>query len=356
MPRIRGLLPTTFTRAMATALRPVPSPKHVFVCIADHFEPNWRDASQDQADARIGRWQNEYPRLAEKFTDSRGRPPQHTFFYPAEIYIERYLEILAELTRGGWGDVEVHLHHADDTSERLAETLLEFVDLLENRHGLLTRDANGRLRYGFIHGNWALDNCRPDGSHCGVNDELTVLLRTGCYADFTYPSAPDVTQVRTINRIYYAFDDPDRPNSHDTGIAASVGQSRPDEGLLMIPGPLLVTRNLGTGRGLLKLENGNLADLQPPSRQRLLFWLKAAVGVNGHPDWSFVKLHTHGAQERNQGVLLEDPMRSFHASLPGVASELGFKYYYVTAREMAQLVKQAEAGLEAPDFDGLSFG
>ena len=43
--------------------------------------------------------------------------------------------------------------------------------------------------FGFAPRNWALCNARRDGRWCGVNDELGVLRRTGCYADFTLPSA-----------------------------------------------------------------------------------------------------------------------------------------------------------------------
>jgi hypothetical protein len=45
-------------------------------------------------------------------------------------------------------------------------------------------------------------------------------------------------------------------------------------------------------------------------------------------------------------------MGEFHQSLAKHASSHGeFRYYYVTAWEMAALVKQAEQGLEEPDFD-----
>ena len=87
----------------------------------------------------------------------------------------------------------------------------------------------GEVKYGFIHGNWALDNSLPDGKHCGVNNELDVLRETGCYADFTLPSAPSPAQTRTINRIYYAIDDPLRPKSHDTGVPVGSGPA-PERG------------------------------------------------------------------------------------------------------------------------------
>lgn len=355
MMRVRGLLPTTFLRATLGNLRSVPNVKHVFICVADHFEPDWRGADRTIQDARVKRWRTEYPSFYGKFEDSRGRPPQHSFFYPAEIYEPKHVDQLAELSREGWGEVEVHLHHDNDTADGLRKTLSRFKETLHHRHGLLQKDSNGEIRFGFIHGNWALDNSRPDRSHCGVDNEISVLRELGCYADFTMPSAPDVTQVRTINQIYYAIDDPTRPNSHDTGICASVHRTRPEQGLMIIPGPLLVVLPGIRGNRKSRLENGNLAGKQHPSIERLRVWLKARVGVAGHRHWAFLKLHTHGTQERNSEALFGTSMEAFHTGLAQYSQERGFRYYYVTAREMAQLVTQAERGQSAPDFENLSF-
>jgi hypothetical protein len=84
---------------------------------------------------------------------------------------------------------------------------------------------------------------------------------------------------------------------------------------------------------------------------RLQLWRRANVHVAGRPDWLFVKLHTHGAQERNADMLLGEPMRAFHEELRRHAAENEwFEYYYVTAREMAALVHQAEQGATEPSF------
>jgi hypothetical protein len=283
--------------------------------------------------------------------DSLGRPPQHTFFYPAEEYEPEHLEQLAKLCRSGCGDVEIHLHHDNDTSDHLRETLLEFAATLHDRHGLLGKDSAGRVRYGFIHGNWALDNSRRDGRWCGVDDELTVLRETGCYADFTMPSAPADCQTRMINSIYYAADDRQRPKSHDRGLPAKVGRRPPADALLMIQGPLALDWRRRKWGLLPRLENGDLHGGRPPTADRLRLWLRAGVAVEGRPEWRFVKLHTHGAQERNAAMLLGEPMRRFHQSLAELAQQdRAFRYYYVTAREMADLVRQAEAGEREPSF------
>ena len=75
----------------------------------------------------------------------------------------------------------------------------------------------------------------------------------------------------------------------------------------------------------------------PGSRRR--------VQVPTRPDWYFVKLHTHGAPEGNQRVLLGEPMVRVPSVLARTAGEdPSFQFHYVTAREMYNLVRAAEAG------------
>lgn len=253
------------------------------------------------------------------------------------------------------GDVEVHLHHDNASAEELREQLLDFTRTLHERHGLLAKNESGRISYGFIHGNWTLDNSRPDGRLCGVNNELTVLRETGCYADFTLPSAPDLAQTRIINSIYYAVDDPQRPKSHDRGTPAKVGAAPPEASLLLIQGPLALEWRRRKWKILPRLENGELHGGRPPSLERLSLWLQAGVSVVGRPEWRFIKLHTHGAEERNCEMLLGAPMRAFHESLAEYARrDAGFRYFCVTAREMAALVGQAEQGSTTPNWEAMT--
>ena len=94
-----------------------------------------------------------------------------------------------------------------------------------------------------------------------------------------------------------------------------------------------------------RIENGCLQGNQPPDPDRLDDWLRARVQVPARPDWYFVKLHTHGAPEMNQQVLLGEPMVAFHRALARRASEdSSFQFHYVTAREMYNLARAAEAG------------
>lgn len=314
------------------------SPTHVLFCFVDHFEPLWGQASKYQGLERVEHWFENYPRFAQQFRDADGRPPQHTFFYPAEEYVPEYLDLLARLCRQGCGEVEVHLHHDNDTAENLQAQISKFKSQLAG-HGLLSQG-----RYGFIHGNWSLDNSRRDGRWCGVNNELQVLRATGCYADFTLPSAPSETQTRTINSIYYATDDPLRSRSHDHGVPVRVG-GKPTGDLLLIQGPLALNWQSRKWGFLPRIEQASVTGANPGTPARVDLWVRQRIGVVGRPEWVFVKVHTHGCQELNFRATCGTTAALMHAYLHERYNDgRQFILHYVTAREMFNLVKAAEAG------------
>lgn len=159
-------------------------PKDVVFLMVDHFEPVWGDGEEI-----IAAWESEYPLLAGRHYDSEGVPPQHTWFYPIESYHPVFVEKLSALCQRGFGEIEVHLHHDKDSEENLRKLIRMGIKNL-GKHGAFTTSMDGKPRFGFIHGNWALNNSRRDGRWCGVNDELRILREEGCYANFTLPSAP----------------------------------------------------------------------------------------------------------------------------------------------------------------------
>jgi hypothetical protein len=325
--------------------------RHVFFCFVDHFEPLWHGAGRDTALERTRAWHREYPRVIDSIRDRSGRVPQHNFFYPEEEYLPECVDLLADLAHRGYGSVEVHLHHHKDTSENLRVKLEEFKKVLHDRHGLLNRNPlTGEIQYGFIHGNWTLDDSGPHGWGCGVRDEITILRDTGCYADFTYPSAPHPTQPPICNRIYYATDDPSRPKSHHTGEDAYF-KSTPIGDLLMVNGPLALNWRLRR-RGIFPaVENGEVAWTCLPSRSRVDLWLRVGVAVKRWPRWVFVKVYTHGAQEKNVKLMLSDGILSFHKYVLERYDD-GDRHilHYVTPWEIYWCVKALEAG----DMDWIS--
>ena len=318
----------------------------MLICVCDHFEP-LHATDKAGALARLTLWQEQYPKLIAPFRDSDGIRPRHTFFYPIEQYDPDLLEELRKLCDASGGEVEIHLHHHADTAENLRQTVERGKAQLTS-HGMLSQDENGRVSYGFVHGNWALDHSDPTGKNCGVSDELGILRQTGCYGDFTMPSAPHRTQTRTVNRIYYATDTP-QPKSHDHGrevrcAAPASEKQRPDE-LLLVQGPLGLNWRSRKAGLLPRIENGDLTGANPPTAERFALWTNLGVHVHGRPEWIFVKLHTHGAHPRNSPALLGKPMSDFFSSLTAEEKTLnGMRAHFVTAREMVNIAHAAEDG------------
>ncbi|MEQ1862766.1 MAG: hypothetical protein ABMA13_22830 [Chthoniobacteraceae bacterium] len=319
--------------------------RHLILSVCDHFEPLQR-GDKPGALERIGAWRRGFPGSVAGVVDSGGQAPRHTFFYPVEKYDPDIVGEIAALCAETACEIEVHLHHDDDTAENLRRTLREATGRLAG-HGALCRDESGALRFGFIHGNWALDHSHPDGRFCGVQDELAVLREAGCYADFTLPSAPERTQTRRINSLHYATED-GQPRSHERGRRVVAGREVREQSadeLLIVQGPLGLNWDRRKFGVLPRIENSDLTGTNPPTLDRLRVWLECRISVLGRPNWIFAKLHTHGAKPENTAMFLGEPMRAFHRALAQVATDdPSFRYHYVSAREMVNIIHAAEAG------------
>jgi len=312
-------------------------PAHVVFSIVDHFEPQNGKVSDRTEVERTKRFLFKYAELIAKHKDSSGIPPGYSFFYPIDEYNQHCVDLVADFCRKGYGEVEVHLHHDGDTEDSLRAKLLNAVKVFKG-HGLLDVDkATGQDRYAFIHGNWSLCNSRPDGRWCGVNEELKILKATGCYADFTLPSAPSDTQTAKINSIYYAKNS-SVPKAHDRGVDVAVGQ-KPSGDLMLVQGALMLNWSR------MKIENSALMNNNPVTADRVRLWVEAGVHVQGREDVVFVKVHNHGCQEDNLTA-------TFFANLDWMFAHLEEKYnngkacqlHYMTAREMYNVIKALEGG------------
>jgi hypothetical protein len=323
--------------------RKAQGPVHVMFLFTDHYEPLAGGATDEVGRARVQRWLDDYPKLAGKFRDADGCPPKHTFFYPEEEYRPVLLDMLGRLCREGFGEVEVHLHHDHDTPQGLLEKIERFKNQLHGTHGMLAA-AEGKPRFAFIHGNWALDNSRADGRWCGVNNEISLLAKAGCYADFTLPSAPNDTQTSTVNSIYYATGRAGQSKSHDRGVEATVGGSASGE-LMIFQGPLALNwrrRKLGIWP---KIENADIEPHDVPIAERVALWVEQWVHVSGRPEWVFVKVHSHGATERNADWIFGGECERLFEHLHKHYNDgRRFALHYVTAREAYNIAKAAEAG------------
>lgn len=324
-------------------------PLHLIVGVADHFEPMNRAGAAEvpverrEQERRVERWCREYPAAVERWRDNEGQPLRHTYFYPAEECDLNLVDRLVEHCHAGWGEVEVHLHHgvhAPDTAENTRRTLVEFRDALATRGCLSREDRTGPVRYGFVHGNWALANS-DHGRFCGVDEEMQILADTGCYADFTLP-APSSAQISKINALYECALPMNERAPHRQGLDLERGRA-PRRFPLMIQGPLMVDfgrrRN---GRPRPGIENGELSGSNPPTMRRLKLWQQAAIAIQGRPDWLFIKLHCHGLAPQDESAMFGSGIQAFLEDLvEGAGNGGNYIVHFVTLREMVNIALAA---------------
>ena len=324
-------------------------PVSILLALADHYEPAQRPDDRFELQMhRVEDWIARYEALCRSHADRRGRPPRRTYFFPEEQYAEPLLDALSRHCREGFGEVEVHIHHDRETPEGFRRKMTLFRDRLAG-HGCLCRDsADGEVKYGFVHGNWALDNSLPGGAWCGLDNEITLLRETGCYADFTMPSAPAGGQTRIVNSIYFADDDPLRPKSHDTGRPVRLG-GRDSGDLLLIQGPLgLNWRNRKYGL-IPRFENADITATSRFTRDRIRLWIGLGVSVRGREDVVFVKLHSHGLKPKVTDYALGPEVGEGFSILEREFNDgENHRLFYVTAREMANVVFGFNDGVDAP--------
>ncbi len=312
---------------------------HILFLVCDHYEPRHGATEPDQPSRRVATWHREYAGMQAELRTRYGKSPVHSFFYPPHHGYE-HLPRLAEMAYDGLGEVELHYHHRDDTPDSLRRALNESIAAY-NAHGLLLESGSPpRTGFGFVHGDWALNNS-CNGQYCGVNDEISILQDLGCWADFTLPSG-NKCQTRKINSIYYGVGDPDRPKAHDRGPDARVG-AMPPAGLMLIQGPLAIN---WSAPGHPRPENASLTTHNWGRPDRIPVWLNANVHVKGRPEWLFVKLHTHGAIEKDFDALFGEKARALHKVLnEQYDNGREYRLHYVTARQAYNIAKAAEAGL-----------
>jgi hypothetical protein len=328
---------------------------HLVVALADHFEPaivpgsGRARASRSEQERRLERWCFDYPQAVDSWRDHEGRAFVHTYFYPAEQYDRGLLDRLAEHCHVGWGEVEIHLHHgmdAPDTAENTRRQLVEFRDALVLNHGLLCfLNGSGPPRYAFVHGNFALANS-ANGYACGVDSEMQILADTGCYADLTLPAAAfHAAQIGKVNSLYECSLPLDCQAPHRQGQDLRAGRP-PRIFPLVIQGPLMLDFDRHARNGIARLENAALTAANPPSLRRLQLWKKAAITIQGRPDWLFIKLHCHSMDPTQQEAVLGAALQQFLSEFVETAPQRQEVIHFVTAREMANIIWAACDGRE----------
>jgi len=320
---------------------------HIMFAFVDHFEPGNRNAPPDLQASRVDAWCTGYPPLADRHRDSDGISPQHTFFFPPHYDKQGHLEKLTSLCSAGYGEIELHLHHDrqepwPDDEESLRRKIEECVESF-SRCGVFCL-PDGRCVYGFIHGDWALANSLAGGEHCGVNDEITILQQTGCYADFTFPVSNEAQPGRA-NSLFYGGSCRERPKGFDSiADPVEVGKT-PGKGLLIVQGVIGFRWRSRTHRFTPSIEQANISKADYTFAERIDYWIQKRIHVPGRPEWIFVKVHTHGAREEDREVLLGETADAMYSHLETAYNDgERYKLHYVSARETYNIIKAAEDG------------
>jgi len=314
----------------------LPDPKHIIVLFVDHFELAGKEP-------RLSKWLDRYPVLASRHKDADGRFPQHTWFYALDLMREDELALMRSLVDGGFGELELHLHHHFDTAESFYTKLSDGLDIFK-KYGYMRPINNEKPGcFGFIHGNWSLDNSCGDAL-CGVNNEIELLQQAGCYADFTFPALYSKAQPPIINSIYYSVDD-GNPASYFKGRRAEVGIIPSYKEFMIFEGPLAI--NWYDWRYIWHpiIEHGEIGiTASHGDTKRIDAWVRQNIHVKGRSDWIFVKVFCHGGQDYD-AVLGEATDRMFTYFESRYNDGNKYKLHYVTAREAFNIVRASESGL-----------
>ena len=321
-------------------------PTHIMLCVVDHFEPFNGPVGLRTALNRVEVWKKKYPLFASMHRDAEGNPLKHTWFYPPHTD-HKMLPHILELCQNGYGEVEMHLHHNHmppfpDTAETLKRKILQCIHDY-GKYGIFSQ-PNGKAKFAFIHGDWSLANSGGKDL-CGVNDEIKILMESGCYADFTFPCL-NKSQPSMVNQIYYAKSNRVKPKSYNRGIPVKNGSGAPKQALMIVQGVLGI-RYEKTKKYKIAIDYSDLDQNDPPTKNRIDFWVRNALFIRGNPKWKFIKLHTHGGREIRWDA-------NFGCSADHAFTYLEKKYndgkssflHYVTSREMYNIIKAAEAGFE----------
>ena len=322
---------------------------HIMFTLVDHFEPGNGNATLDQQKERVDAWVKRYPKLASKHKDSDGICPQHTFFFPPHYDTHDHLEKIFKLCSRGFGEVEMHLHHDrmqpwPDDELSLKKKILDCIEAY-SRYGIFCL-PNNRKAYGFIHGDWALANSLKNEKHCGINDEISILEETGCYADFTFPVSNE-SQPKMANTIFYGKSSPLFPKGYNKHAISVKSGTAGIEGLMFIQG--IIGLRWRSRSHMLKpsIEQSNIGGTELPFPGRIDYWIRKAIHVEQIPDWIFIKVHGHGASSKKEvrETLLNKQSDDMFDYLEKHYND-GKKYvlHYVSAREMYNIVKAAENG------------
>jgi len=93
------------------------------------------------------------------------------------------------------------------------------------------------------------------------------------------------------------------------------------------------------------IETSNISRSDYLFPERIDYLVNNAVKIDGQPNWFFIKLHAHGCRETDFDSIFGGQADEAYIYLESKYNdEKNFVLHYVTAREMYNVIKAAEAG------------
>jgi hypothetical protein len=306
---------------------------HVMLAFVDHYEPSRSDG--EKGIEAVSEWCQSYESICRNFTDSDGVFPQHSWFYRYDYPEFRCINILSEYCYRGFGEVEFHLHHGNSTEEWFERTIRDGKKWFQTAGAMYGQGVDSAQKFAYIAGNWALDNGQGRDEVSGVNNEIAVLARNDCYADFTFPAFGERAQPRMVNNIYSTMATP-IAKSYEDGVDLEVHATAVGD-LVLFQGPVYIDVEDGY------FEYASFEKFTPYFSKRREYWLEAGVHVDGRPEWIFIKLHTHGMQSK--ATVLGDGFVRLLEDVVDLQND-GMGVHFVSAREAYNIAMAAKDGKE----------
>lgn len=342
----------------------------------DHFEPQHKDPSimADRLDMVLQGLNKSlhpslflYPALGMKWVDGK----------PVVKHDTRSMTIMnyARKLYAAGCDIHYHIHHEWWTRSEV--TRPEWVEVLDR--GLAT--GSELLEYfiqrtteiykiynlpttnwGFIHGRWALN--ASDDRVCDLKDEIKILMRNGCVADFTMPAGR--AQCTPATNGIYAIKPTAEPKCYDTGAVIGKGTKLIGDDTFLMVYPSSNYFYISLDNLILKPRGGyyktafeNMYSSAPDDRSINVVqeWIMCSQVIDGT---LIIKTHSHNMRkdfwfdERgklvNNSPMLNDKQRERLLLLQEICGENSILYHYATARDVIRFVKWVDSGSNAKDY------
>ena len=92
------------------------------------------------------------------------------------------------------------------------------------------------------------------------------------------------------------------------------------------------------------IENGDInRDYTQNSQKRIDCWIRQNIHVENNPDWVFVKIFCHGAQDY-KSLCSESTAEMYQYLSDNYNDGKKYRLHYITARESYNIIKAAEDG------------